>query len=444
MNVTMIEFPAGTSLGSHIEDIGYPANLSPHIGSGLGGSTQYWHNGLIEIEDSVFKSKWPYSKLTLESYYEQAYKKLSNISRARVKDVFSTLRSKFLDQGVSPSLLRQLLFYPSLRRNVWDSLHLQDRVKLVRAEVVGFIVDSDSRIEALEIMVDGQKALIKANIYVMAAGGLGTPILLQELAKQITSPSLKMAGHYYEDHPTGFVAEVKTVRPFYKLWNYKSSNIYGSFRIPMVLEEGGLQVSFQLRPAYQAKTGIVYKCILNDLRNSPFKLTNYLKLIFYLDDFVEIISFKLGINLPTKKFSVLMVAEQLASAEKSIWRNSQTRKIARKWELSTEYLQLLERTINKFFHSMGSVMSHQRILLEWKNYLSSSAHHSGTARMHLDPNLGVCDSDGRVYGVDNLYICDGSAIPASGAANTGLTIGALAIKLGDHLLHSEPNFKKAS
>ena len=444
MNVTMIEFPAGTSLGSHIEDIGYPANLSPHIGSGLGGSTQYWHNGLIEIEDSVFKSKWPYSKLTLESYYEQAYKKLSNISRARIKDVFSTLRSKFLDQGVSLSLLRQLLFYPSLRRNVWDSLHLQDRVKLVRAEVVGFIVDSDSRIEALEIMVDGQKALIKADIYVMAAGGLGTPILLQELAKQITSPSLKMAGQYYEDHPTGFVAEVKTVRPFYKLWNYKSSNIKGSFRIPMVLEEGGLQVSFQLRPAYQAMTGIVYKSILNDLRNSPFKLTNYLKLIFYLDDFVEIISFKLGINLPTKNFSVLMVAEQLASAEKSIWRNYSNEPIIRKWTLSTEYLQLLEGVINKFFLSMNESITTKRILPEWKNNLSSSAHHSGTARMHLDPNLGVCDADGRVYGVDNLYICDGSAIPASGAANTGLTIAALAIKLGDYLIRSEYNYKKAS
>ena len=442
MNITIVELPDDIRLGCHIEDIGYPSNLIPHIGSGLGGSTKYWHNGLIEIQENIFNSYWPYPKSTLDSYYEQAYKKLSDISRFKVKEVFSSLKNKFINLGVSGSVLSQILFYPTRRLNIWGSLRLQNKVKLIRAVAVGFKVDSSSRIEALEIIIKGQKALIKADIYVMAAGGLGTPILLQKLAKKISAPSLRLAGCYYEDHPTGFVAEIKTFRSFYKLWNYKSCNIKGSFRMPIVVEEGGLQVSFQLRPAYQSKTRVGYRSILNDLRNSPLKLKNYFKLIFFIDDILEIISFKLGIKLPTKSYSVLMIAEQKSIDKKSICANFSKISITRRWVLTTAYLELLEMAINKFLFSMSDVISTQRILPEWRNYLSSSAHHSGTARMHSNPNFGVCDSDGRVYGVDNLFICDGSAIPASGTANTGLTIGALAIKLSDYLLQSKHSFIK--
>ena len=60
-----MELPSERDLGAEMEDVGQPVNLNPHIGSGLGGSTQYWHNGLIEIEDSIFASRWPFPKSTL-------------------------------------------------------------------------------------------------------------------------------------------------------------------------------------------------------------------------------------------------------------------------------------------------------------------------------------------------------------------------------------------
>ena len=46
---------------------------------------------------------------------------------------------------------------------------------------------------------------------------------------------------------------------------------------------------------------------------------------------------------------------------------------------------------------------------------------------------GICDMNLKVYAFSNVYICDGSAIPASGYSNTGLTIAALAVRLADHL-----------
>jgi len=63
----------------------------------------------------------------------------------------------------------------------------------------------------------------------------------------------------------------------------------------------------------------------------------------------------------------------------------------------------------------------------------NSHHHAGTTRMHIDPRFGVVDADGRVHGMDNLYVTGGSAFPTAGFANPTLTIVALALRLAQHL-----------
>jgi choline dehydrogenase-like flavoprotein len=63
-------------------------------------------------------------------------------------------------------------------------------------------------------------------------------------------------------------------------------------------------------------------------------------------------------------------------------------------------------------------------------------HLLGTARMGSDPARSVTDGSGRVHGVANLVIADGSLFPTVGAVNPGSTIGALALKLADDLARS--------
>lgn len=66
----------------------------------------------------------------------------------------------------------------------------------------------------------------------------------------------------------------------------------------------------------------------------------------------------------------------------------------------------------------------------------SAHHHAGTTRMTLDPQDGVVDPDGRVFGIDNLYVTGASVFPTAGFANPTLTIVALARRLGRHLSSS--------
>lgn len=62
------------------------------------------------------------------------------------------------------------------------------------------------------------------------------------------------------------------------------------------------------------------------------------------------------------------------------------------------------------------------------------AHLVGAARMGADPATSVVDEFGRTHDIDNLFICDGSIMPTQGSANPGLTIMALAARIGDYLI----------
>jgi choline dehydrogenase-like flavoprotein len=52
------------------------------------------------------------------------------------------------------------------------------------------------------------------------------------------------------------------------------------------------------------------------------------------------------------------------------------------------------------------------------------AHLIGGARMGASPDDSVCDADHRIWGVRNVFVTDGSALPTQGAANPALTIMA--------------------
>ncbi|HEY5295138.1 MAG TPA: GMC family oxidoreductase, partial [Gaiellaceae bacterium] len=54
------------------------------------------------------------------------------------------------------------------------------------------------------------------------------------------------------------------------------------------------------------------------------------------------------------------------------------------------------------------------------------AHLVGGARMGFTADDSVIDAEHRVWGVDNLFVVDGSVLPTQGAANPALTIMALA------------------
>jgi hypothetical protein len=436
-DITLIELGNEPPLlQERVIDMAMPAATNPHICSGLGGTTSAWHNGLIEISDEVFSEKWPFRKSELDPYYAQAYPKLAGIPQNSANAAIETLRRKFLNMGFLATDLGSGLFYPRRRINVWDSLRLAGRVRVIQGEVTSLRSDEKQVIQHLMIKNSHGEHMISGDVFVLAAGGLGTPLLLKELAEHLPLNALQQAGLNYEDHPSAFVGEVTLDVPVYKLWNYSAPGTGGNLRLPLVVKQDGLEISFQLRPAaiYNRNSSSREKVVsvLTELRNDPYNPRTYFRLVSQWDDILDILSFKFRIQLPTRHYSLLMVAEQPSSAFRAVWRNNGAKFIYRKWEIDENYISTLQKSIRQLITNLGGKVKNSTVFPSWPKNLFSSSHHSGTARMALSPEEGVCDLNGRVFGLENLYVCDGSLIPASGYANTGLTIAALALRMTNH------------
>ncbi|MDX3925889.1 MAG: GMC family oxidoreductase [Shinella sp.] len=65
--------------------------------------------------------------------------------------------------------------------------------------------------------------------------------------------------------------------------------------------------------------------------------------------------------------------------------------------------------------------------------LSAGQHQAGTCRMGEDAAISVTDSFGKVWGHDNLFVCDASLHPTNGGYNPVLTVMALAFRNAEHI-----------
>jgi choline dehydrogenase-like flavoprotein len=86
--------------------------------------------------------------------------------------------------------------------------------------------------------------------------------------------------------------------------------------------------------------------------------------------------------------------------------------------------------VAKIFEAMGAKPTGQPSV-SWR-----ADHSACTCRMADHEKDGVIDKDMKVFGVDNLYICSNAAFPNTGAINPTLTLTALSLRLGEHLVKS--------
>lgn len=91
-------------------------------------------------------------------------------------------------------------------------------------------------------------------------------------------------------------------------------------------------------------------------------------------------------------------------------------------------LQLLVRRARKILRAAGALATHV-----WP--IASFSHAVGTLRMGSGGDNAPLDPAGRVRGLDNLFVTDGSTFPASGGVNPSLTIAAGALRIADGIVN---------
>jgi len=105
---------------------------------------------------------------------------------------------------------------------------------------------------------------------------------------------------------------------------------------------------------------------------------------------------------------------------------------------SPTFIPIANKAAEWFASRTGGIA--QSSLTEALFNIPTTAHIMGGAVIAGDPAEGVVDKRQRVFGYENLLVCDGSAIPANVGVNPSLTIVALA----EHAMSHVPDAAQAT
>ncbi len=105
---------------------------------------------------------------------------------------------------------------------------------------------------------------------------------------------------------------------------------------------------------------------------------------------------------------------------------------------------LERRTVVRLGHAINAALAGARLpqatLVDWVRdnrpqdaVFRDVAHPLGATRMADSPLHGVVDRNGKVFGIDNLYVAGSSVFPTGGHANPTLMIVALSLRLAETL-----------
>lgn len=117
-------------------------------------------------------------------------------------------------------------------------------------------------------------------------------------------------------------------------------------------------------------------------------------------------------------------------------------RVAVNWHLAEGEKGGVRQTVERAGEVLGAMSIGRLQLPDWladedapfPSWIDGDYHHIGSTRMSDTPATGVVDWNGRVHDVPNLYVAGSSTFHTGGSANPTLTIVAMALRLGDHLI----------
>jgi hypothetical protein len=246
-------------------------------------------------------------------------------------------------------------------------------------------------------------------------------------------------GNFIIDHPSGFVFKAKLrrrmdLKPLFGVSRRGYKLRYGFVLHPDRLRDADCRNHIlYLRPAISMKDPGAYDYLKRKLvayKGRSLSILDAAHLVRHADLLFDAVNFKYGLVHSTRYVSGLVFSEQFPDEDGRISRLDDG-KFGIRWTVSAKDCRSLEKFLGLFFENYREELESFRIFPHMSGRLDSAGHHSGACRMAGNAAEGVVDANLRVFGLDNLFVVDGSVLGYSGHANTGLTIAALALKCCD-------------
>ena len=396
-------------------------NTSINRGEGLGGTTNYWHNALIELDDKDLE-KAGIKPRGFASYYQKAWDFF--LSKGELDDCNRTRDANAASlKGGSSTIAHMVL--PQTRHNVWNLANERNpgnKINVVYGHVQR-IVDG-----GIELKGSNGTERLDADYVVASAGGLGTPVLL---ANSLGQENGFVPG--YHDHPMAYVAKIK-LRADSRLKKVSSTaTLTADVRAGLVYDTDDLKTVVYLRPAVDMRLGSIMgaaRYILSDLRNDPFSPKKIMMLLGNLEAVREAILFKTRLGFRGNYYSVLILGEQTPLPSRGL-QMATGKRPSLNWHVTPDELRSYEASVDKFYAEFKDDIIERKVVPTASWEFRNAAHHSGTATSFVARPGDTSKEFFSVTGLPNSYVCDGSLLGAAGIANSGLTLVALAYRLAE-------------
>ena len=445
---------------------------------GLGGTTATWTGWCrpldpldFERRDWVPYSGWPFGYDTLEPYYQRA-QPLCELGPYTYdpadwqSPVHPPLRLGGFDSPVfqfSPPTHFGRRYAGELQRSPNIEVLLHAHASRLRLDATG------QRVACLELhTLSGRTHTVEARRFVLAAGGIGNPwLLLNSDGEQPEGigNAHDLVGRYFAEHPylnasTLVLNNVATPMRFYEGHPAGSPGYNGKVVALLSLSsevrraERLVNCVFRFPEAFKSHRAFASRGVasLNHLLKHvvhgalPYRWSRHLGYVVRdAGSVTTVLARKIAMpgHPVAARRPMRVFIESSPNPDSRVTLGDRRDEFGRPapvldWrinELDRQSLVAAHRRLDEAMRAadLGRVEMDFDLEFDWVDRLQHGNHHMGTTRMHADPAQGVVDADGRIHGVDNLFVAGSSVFPTAGSANPTLTIVALALRLADHL-----------
>lgn len=428
-------------------------------GTGIGGTSNLWHGGLIVLDKTDVEGIDGYSQNAkshvsysdLRKYYDRALSLMCVNQDYSLKDIESPLDSTSCEFAINTDVFAsKALLYPHTpftTKPLIERATEQHGLEVVKNFEVKRVVFSKGTRAIYVEGCDGQEGTpkkIHADFFILCAGGLGSPKILLESAKLNSQLQRLPIGKFLIDHPTGFVFKAKlrhrmNLQPLFGRPSQGYRLRYGfALKADQLFSSDFRNHILFLRPAISMKDPLTYDVLKRKLvayKGRHLKPAEIAYLLRHPDLLFEAVNFRYGAFQSANYVSGLIFAEQLPNNRDRIF-CSNDNQYTIEWNISRDDSRSIRKFLRVFVESHSNMFERLTIFPNISDRLDSAGHHSGGCRMATRYTEGVVDPDLRVFEIENLFVVDGSVLGYSGHANTGLTISALAVKCCDAVCNS--------